>query len=103
MRPSETPDGDAGAMAEPRSPGSLGVRPFRPGQDWPGLPPGVEPRPEMELILCCARTRLDESRTERIRAMASQGLDWEALLRTARLHGMTALLYRHLNAVVPED
>jgi hypothetical protein len=53
-------------------------------------------RPEMKLILCCARLRLDPERTEKIKALLQEGLDWDYLLRAATLHGMAPLLYRHL-------
>src|SRR4051794_15265776 len=79
-------DGDP-AMSHPPDPSGMG-------------PTG--PSPEVELILCCARTRLDEVRARRVRSLVSRGLDWEAVLGMACPHGMAGLLYRHLNAMAPE-
>ena len=59
---------------------------------------GDGPRPELELLLCCARTRLDVVRSERVRALIGGGIDWERLLRMAGQHGLTPLLHRHLGA-----
>lgn len=56
----------------------------------------ADPRPEIKLILCCARLRLDPERTEEIKALLQEALDWDFLLRAAALHGMAPLLYRHL-------
>jgi Uncharacterised nucleotidyltransferase len=102
MHPSLVPDDTAGAPAVSLSPDSSESHSSKPERHWPGLPPGVEPRVEIELILCCARTEVDETRSRRIRFLASQSLNWESVLRTAHLHGMMALLHRHLNALVPE-
>jgi cell division protein FtsL len=54
--------------------------------------------PEMAVLLCCARTRLDEARREHLRRLVTQGVDWVALSKAASRHGLTALLYWHLNA-----
>jgi len=59
-------------------------------------------RPETELILCCARTRVEARIAERIRKLVQGGLDWELLLRTAAPQGVTGLLHRALGATRPE-
>ena len=59
-------------------------------------------RPEAELLLCCARTRMDSETAARIRVLLQHDIDWEYLFRTASEHGIAPLLYRHLNAVCPE-
>lgn len=59
-------------------------------------------RAEDELLLCCARTELDAERADRIKALLREDFDWEYLLRVAPFHGITPLLYRHLNTVCPE-
>ena len=59
-------------------------------------------RPEAELLLCCARTRLDAEQTVRIKSLLQQKLDWEYLLRAATQHGVMPLLYSHLSAICPE-
>jgi len=59
-------------------------------------------RREIELLLCCARTRLDAERAARISALLREDIDWERLLCTAHRHGMLPLLYWHLNATCPQ-
>jgi len=59
-------------------------------------------RPEVELLLCCARTVRSPETDVRIRALIREGTDWEYLLRTARRHGVASLLYRHLEAACPQ-
>lgn len=58
--------------------------------------------PEVELLLCCARTSLDPEKAGRLRALLREEIDWECLLRMADEHGMEPLLYRHLDATFPE-
>jgi hypothetical protein len=60
------------------------------------------PRPELELLLCCARVSLTPERVDRIRTLVHQDLDWESLLHSARVHGVASLLYWHLNATCPQ-
>jgi hypothetical protein len=64
--------------------------------------PKTNLRPEAELLLCCARTRLDAPVSERLRNLAQLDIDWKALLQTARCHGLLALLYRNLAATAPD-
>lgn len=64
--------------------------------------PLADIRPEAELLLCCARTRMDPARAGRVKALLQKDIDWTYLLRTARAHGMMPLLYWHLNATCPE-
>lgn len=59
-------------------------------------------RPEEELFLCCARTRIDPQRAERVRGLLRQEIDWTYLIRTAHRHGVMSLLYASLNSVCPE-
>ena len=59
-------------------------------------------RPEAELLLCCARTRMDPETADRIKALLQQGIDWEYLIQTALPHGMLPLLYWSLNSTCPE-
>ena len=64
-------------------------------------------RPEIELLLCCARVHLDSERAERMRELLQRNIDWEYLLRMATRHGMMPLLYWHLKAhcadAVPQE
>src|SRR3954464_14544291 len=48
------------------------------------------------LLTACARANLDESKLFQIRAMVSDSLDWDALIKTACDHGVLPLLYRAL-------
>ena len=59
-------------------------------------------RPEAELVLLCARTRMDGERTERIRRLLSENLDWNYLLNLAKRHGLLPLLYWNLKNFGPE-
>ncbi len=59
-------------------------------------------RPEVELLLCCARTRSDPETAERIRTLLQQDIDWAELLQTAARHGVMPLLYWSLNNTCPE-
>lgn len=64
-------------------------------------------RPEIELLLCCARTRLDTPIVNQIRTTVRKEVDWEYLIHMARRHQTMPLLYRNLNEVcadaVPEE
>ena len=59
------------------------------------------PRPEVDLLLLCARAHLDEQQRQRIRDLVSQDLDWDYLLQLADRHGLQPLLHWHLTAVCP--
>lgn len=58
--------------------------------------------PEMEILLCCARTHLDAKHTERLRDLLQQDINWAYLLCLAHQQRITPLLFRHLNATGPE-
>jgi hypothetical protein len=62
----------------------------------------AEARPELELLLLCARSRVDAGRAERVRALLRSGVDWPYLTRAAARHAVTPLLYWSLNAVDPD-
>lgn len=59
-------------------------------------------RPEVELLLCCARTHIDTLTAERIKTLLQQDINWEYLLQTALQHRVMPLLYRSLNTTCPE-
>ncbi len=59
-------------------------------------------RPEIELLLCCARTHIDSRTEELIKRLLQQDIDWTYLLQTSACHGVIPLLYRSLNATCPE-
>ena len=51
---------------------------------------------EWQMLLACARTTLDAGRAARLREWVAQDPDWETLLASAERHGMTPLLWTHL-------
>ncbi|MDQ1522485.1 MAG: hypothetical protein QOE47_409 [Pyrinomonadaceae bacterium] len=59
-------------------------------------------RPEVELFLCCARTRMDAGHVARLRQLLDGALDWEFILNFAESHSLIPLLYTHLHARAPE-
>lgn len=62
-----------------------------------------ERSPEAELLLCCARTQVDDETKARIRELlARDSLDWDALRRLADEHLVLPLLYHTLNEVAPD-
>ncbi len=64
--------------------------------------PAARARPEVELLLCCARARVDAAQTARIHALVAGALDWTYLIQLADRHGLQPLLYWHLNATCGE-
>jgi Uncharacterised nucleotidyltransferase len=56
-------------------------------------------RPEVDLLLLCARTQMTPEISERIRAAVRKGIDWIALIRLAMRHDVMPLLYRNLQKV----
>ena len=59
-------------------------------------------RLETELLVCCARARLDPETTERIHSLSQKGIDWEYLLRLASGHRLMPLLCRSLEKSCPQ-
>lgn len=59
-------------------------------------PRSEEIRPEMQLLLCCARTRLGASHVERIRVLVRPDLNWAKFLALADQHGLIPLVQLHL-------
>jgi Uncharacterised nucleotidyltransferase len=58
-------------------------------------------RPEGELLLACARTRMDPATGGRLRALLGRELDWDYVLHTARWHGVLPLVHWHLRELEP--
>ncbi|MBW4509594.1 MAG: nucleotidyltransferase family protein [Scytonematopsis contorta HA4267-MV1] len=58
---------------------------------------------EIELLLCCVRTQLQPSITQRIKTIAQQDIDWEYLIKIANRHGVTPLLYWSLKITCSES
>ena len=63
----------------------------------------IELLPEQELLLCCARTRLERRHHERATAILRGHVDWDRLLLTADHHKLTGLLARHLTGACAES
>lgn len=61
--------------------------------------------PEIQLLLCCARTVVPSNQRDQIEALASGSMDWSALIQMAGQHGVLPLLYQnlktHAHATVP--
>lgn len=59
-------------------------------------------RPESQLLLCCARTALDQAQQARARALASGELNWPDFLAAALRHGVGPLVWKSLSAACPD-
>ncbi|HEX8458030.1 MAG TPA: nucleotidyltransferase family protein [Pyrinomonadaceae bacterium] len=59
-------------------------------------------RPEVELLLCCARARMDERHVARLHQLLDGTLDWKLVIAYAESHGLVPLLYFHLHARAAE-
>ncbi|MCL4294770.1 MAG: nucleotidyltransferase family protein [Anaerolineae bacterium] len=60
-------------------------------------------RPEVRLLICCARTRLDAAHAERLKTLAYADIDWAYLTSLAAAHCLTPLLYWQLQAACPAE
>jgi len=63
----------------------------------------IQDRTENELLLCCARTRMDQEKIDRGHTLLRKGIDWTLLERMARLHGLMPLLCKNIDAHFSED
>lgn len=61
-----------------------------------------ELRPEAEILMTCAQTRLSPAEADHLDKLLHQELDWECVLAEAWRHGLAPLLQWHVNAVCPE-
>lgn len=61
----------------------------------------VGTRPEIELLLCCTRTRLDSEKAEQLKNLLEKDIDWTYLTQLALRHGVMPLLYINLNSICP--
>lgn len=59
-------------------------------------------KPEVEILLLCARKELTPVRSERLLELLRNGLDYNRLLWLAGYHGLVPLLYWHLNTHASE-
>lgn len=56
---------------------------------------------EAQLLLSCARSRMDGASAAGARAALARGIQWEQLLRTAELQGVAPLLHANLDRLFP--
>ncbi len=62
--------------------------------------PSKQP-PEIELLLCCARTQMEPRYAECISHLVQQNLKWDYVLQTAQWHGVMPLLHWQLKDICP--
>jgi hypothetical protein len=60
-------------------------------------------RPEEELLICCARTCLDQEKSRQIKSFVQKNIDWSFLIQTALNHGVVYLLYQSLKKTCPDS
>jgi hypothetical protein len=60
------------------------------------------PCAEMELLLCCARTRTNPEMSQRIREAARKEIDWFQFIRLAFRHDTLSLIYWNLHRICPD-
>jgi len=58
--------------------------------------------PKLELILCCARTHVDEATAARIRALLCGELNWSDVVATCSQHHVAPFLYENLKLTAEE-
>lgn len=63
---------------------------------------GRKTTPESELLIACARVPKDQQATHRIKALVTEGVDWDLLLALAWRHGMVPFLYLNLRSACPD-
>ena len=63
----------------------------------------TEDRAELDLLLSCARTRLDPESSERVARAVHGGVDWDSLIASADRHYVMPLLYWNLSRVCAAD
>ena len=59
-------------------------------------------RPEIELLLCCARIQPSSEISQQIQNLVQQSINWDFLLQTAARHCILPLLYQNLKTLCPE-
>ncbi len=59
-------------------------------------------RPELALLLCCARTSFDIEQRTKVLALLKEEIDWQYLEQAADRHGLLPLLYRNLDHTCAE-
>jgi hypothetical protein len=60
------------------------------------------PCAEMELLLCCARTRCNPEMSQRMREAARKEIDWFQFIQLALRHDILSLAFRNLHRFCPD-
>lgn len=60
-------------------------------------------KPEIELLLCCSRSKIDEPTRIKIKKILSEKFYWNFLIEIATKHKLLPLLYYHLNTINDES
>jgi hypothetical protein len=60
-------------------------------------------KPEIELLLCCTRSQVDEQTQVKIKNLVNEDLNWKLLLEIGKRHGLIPLLFYNLNKFCPQD
>ena len=60
-------------------------------------------QPEIELLLACSRTNLNDNTTIKIQELLTQKVDWQRLVNLAASQGVLPLLYYNLNRAFSES
>lgn len=63
----------------------------------------IKLKDEDELLLCCARTRMEAPVVEKINKLLQKDLDWGYLIDLASLHSLRSLLYFQLSQICSEN
>lgn len=59
-------------------------------------------RPEIQLLLHCTRTKMENDRAQLVRALLRQNLDWAYLMKEATRQVIRPLLYANLQGMPPD-
>jgi Uncharacterised nucleotidyltransferase len=57
----------------------------------------IEPNLEIDLIICCARTQVNQATAKQINYLLQKELNWGYILQKAKQHHLVPLLYHHLS------
>lgn len=72
----------------------------------PAQPTSAHLKPEIEVLLCCARRTLDTSQSAQLMRTLQKQIDWPSLIRLADENGLLPLVCHHLTqlsgAIAPE-
>ncbi|MBW2005789.1 MAG: nucleotidyltransferase family protein [Deltaproteobacteria bacterium] len=60
-------------------------------------------KPENELLVCCARTQLDQENADRIHSLVQNNIDWEYIVKASIRQRVMPLLYQNLKTTCPQN